>query len=354
MPSSTINDELLDWANIEQKYTRKASNGLLLGNGASLAIWDKFSYRSLFEIASDPSQGEHLHPKDIAIFNDMETTNFEGVLSSLAIARMVCIHLGKDYTDIDERYSSIRNALRSAILAVHLPYDKLSDAVKRSIRRDYELYRYIYTTNYDLLPYWVSMLDGSYHKIKDYMWCGSGRFDLEDTNEWASCSFLLYLHGALHLFHNVSGDTRKIVRGEDYGNILSQLNGNYDDIPLFVSEGTAKEKLKAIRRNEYLDFAYWKLRYHRGPMVVFGSSLSKEHDQHIIDAMRHWAEYDKIREKHQPRPLAVSVHPSTSSNDRIELKNRLVTQLNKCAIDFFDSTTHPLGSPSLKGPPAER
>ena len=54
-------------------------------------------------------------------------------------------------------------------------------------------------------------------------------------------------------------------------------------MPLFVSEGKSKEKLKAIERSNYLSFCYESLEISEQKLVIFGSSLSDQ-DSHIANA----------------------------------------------------------------------
>jgi hypothetical protein len=167
---------------------------------------------------------------------------------------------------------------------------------------------------------------------------------------------MLYLHGALHLYHDLLGNTKKKVFQEDGTDLLSQFDVAGEWIPLFVSEGASKDKLRSIRRNDYLSFAYWKFSFHRGPLVVFGSSLTKEHDQHILDAMKQWRQYDKLRlgPDSPPRKIAISIFPRIGSAAIIATKNRIQSELAECDLLFFDSATHPLGDSRLAIAPPER
>jgi hypothetical protein len=53
----TINDCLRSWTEIDEDY-RGQESGILLGNGASRAVWDRFCYGSLFDLAcNDTGRG---------------------------------------------------------------------------------------------------------------------------------------------------------------------------------------------------------------------------------------------------------------------------------------------------------
>src|SRR5262249_40577295 len=142
---------------------------------------------------------------------------------------------------------------------VHIPYDKISKEFKEQFRGILSAHSYVYTTNYDLLLYW-SIMDES--KIfKDFFWGkwatapDEAHFDLTDTDLWdEKCTKILFLHGALHLYRSKASTFKKI--GGDRGSLLEQFDVRGDAIPLFISEGTSKDKLSAIKRDDYLSFAY--------------------------------------------------------------------------------------------------
>jgi Domain of unknown function (DUF4917) len=106
--------------------------GLLLGNGASIALWDGFSYRQLHELACDERRQFHLTPEDREIFDNFgEGGNFESVLSGLWTAKTIGEILGnRDTHRIWERYESIKRSLFQAINDLHVPHAALKDAAK--------------------------------------------------------------------------------------------------------------------------------------------------------------------------------------------------------------------------------
>jgi hypothetical protein len=340
---TVVDDSLSRWPDISG-HLRAQDVGLLLGNGASQAVWPQFSYRSLYDLSCAPGHAASLGAEEQEIFSEMGTTNFENVLWALATTSMVCRVLRKPYEDVSDHYQRIRRSLIHAVHGVHVPFTRLTETVKSRIRRYFTHYDYIYTTNYDLLVYWSLMNDEM--QFKDFLWYN--RFDPSDSFAWGPYTKVLFLHGALHLYHNVAGETVKKTNTEEHGDILSQFYADERLIPLFVSEGTSEDKVKSIRRNDYLSFAYWKLAYHRGPMVVFGNSLSAQFDQHILDAMRNWYRYDRSRSTHLPaRRVAISMHPGMDRTAIIGEKNRLMAALPHCELFFFDSSTHPLGDQSM-------
>ncbi len=87
---------LSSWSDIAEK---KQWSGLLLGNGASQAIWKKFGYESLYKVASSCID-EPLTNNDLRIFEGLKTENFETVLTALRTTEIVCKSLGIDKTEI--------------------------------------------------------------------------------------------------------------------------------------------------------------------------------------------------------------------------------------------------------------
>lgn len=107
-------------------------------------------------------------------------------------------------------------------------------------------------------------------------------------------------------------------------------------MPLFVSEGASKAKLRTIGRSPYLSFCLDSLRDDQENTVVFGHSLGDQ-DKHIIAALN----------KGASREVAVSLYPRTKDQLNIQEKARITHLLGENKLRFFDSTTHPLGDPTL-------
>ena len=169
-------------------------------------------------------------------------------------------------------------------------------------------------------------------------------FDVSDTDLWDDkpTTKVLLLHGALHLYKSQDGRTFKKLSGED-GNLLDLFDVQGDAIPLFISEGTSRDKLSAIIRNDYLSFAYERFSKHRGSLVVFGHSLSPEFDQHLDRRfMRKWKRYDQKRASFQRIPsrrvVAVSLRPTNDPHAVIETKSRLTRGMWQ--ITRSGSSTH--------------
>jgi hypothetical protein len=100
---------------------------------------------------------------------------------------------------------------------------------------------------------------------------------------------------------------------------------------LFVTVGTADDKLASINRSSYLSFAYNEFTNHEGDLVVFGHSLDPS-DQHLIKAMQQWGK----------RNIDISIW--RSAPNIIERKADLLKRLPDANHSFFKAETHPLGN----------
>lgn len=326
----TISSRLSHWDDLADEFEW---TGLLVGNGASIAVSRDFKYSSLHNVARSDDLAQPLTATDVAFFDAMRTTDFEEVLSALSIAGNVATILEESTEQIDERYESIRQALVQAVRAVHVGWRYVPDSTLETIGRHLRTYEYVYSTNYDLLLYW-SIMNREARGFRDYFFGES--FDVTDTEIWdGRYTKVLYLHGGLHLYRSRSGGTLKRAAGGSGVNLLDLFGMPYRGaVPLFVTEGNAEQKLRAIGRSDYLSFAYSRFQEHEGPLVAFGHSLGAS-DAHIVSAMANWEE----------PIIAIGLMP-TSSARLIERKASLRRQL-RGRLMFFDARTHPLGDASL-------
>lgn len=270
----------MNWRSIESGYEQQA---LLLGNGASRALWDGFAYGSLLEEAC--SRIDHpLTEADQRIFDSLESTsNFERVLQAIGTAKKVAVALGHPTRELTQRYKSIQRALIESVTSTHVPWDLVPGLSLTRIRRALEFYEYVFTTNYDLITYWAVMsadrgagfldycLHGNFHEIHDWTWADRR-------------TKVLYLHGGIHLYQRLEGGTIKRTASSENLLRLFESRPLVYAVPLFISEGNYRDKVRAIHRNDYLSFALGQLASYEGRLVVFGSSLGVA-DRHLAEAM---------------------------------------------------------------------
>ena len=100
---------------------------------------------------------------------------------------------------------------------------------------------------------------------------------------------MFYPHGSLSVARDYIGDETKIAASTGAtGDLLEAItrkwsSGHY--VPVFVSEGTSKEKVAAIRRSHYLTNVFEEVLPAIGAsLVVYGWSFD-ERDQHVLNAI---------------------------------------------------------------------
>ena len=312
---------------------------LLLGNGASQAIWPRFGYHSLFEVARNQLE-PGLSATNVELFRLFGSgSNFERVLGSLRTAQLVNSALEFEEDRTVEAYKSIRRSIVEAVKVVHIPYATVTKPVLRELRREIAAHDAVFTTNYDLLPYWAAMVDPPpgrpwARRIVDYLWTKPNfLFDASDTDVWSDSTRLYYLHGGLHLRRTVTSATTKVVAGDDVPLLDVIARDDGQAWLLFVSEGTAQAKLATIRSSDYLSFCLSELSTCSDPIVIFGHSLGVE-DDHLVKALNRFPE----------REIAISLYrPEDQTAEMHRLKSRLARQ----DIRFFDAESHPLGDSGL-------
>lgn len=144
-----------------------------------------------------------------------------------------------------------------------------------------------------------------------------------------------FLHGALHIFDSgteIQKYTWKRTNIRLIDQIREALNKGY--FPLFVSEGSSKEKYERIRHSDYLAKAYRSFSSIQGPLFIFGHSLDPN-DDHYLNCIAH----GKISH------LYVGIHgdPESESNQAlISRANSLANargSKNKLSIVFFNAAS---------------
>ncbi|MFZ3282400.1 DUF4917 family protein [Pseudomonas sp.] len=313
-------------------------SGLLVGNGASRAVWDDFGYDSLFENARTVEE-KPLSPSELAVFDAMQTRSFEQVLGALKTTSRVNKALAVSSAAPRNRYYAIKEALINTVHAVHIPWRLIEPATLTVLNEELARYRTVFTTNYDLLNYWA--LQHNSEAIDDLFNGPNASFDLSEST--TDKPRLLYLHGGLHLVRNQDGTARKLTSTE--GTLLGSFAINntlktLDDVPLFVTEGPSADKLKTIRSSDYLSFCYQQLLGHGGSLCIFGHALG-EQDAHIVRALR----------LAKPATVAISIYPRSAAF--VQHQKRHYAQVFEgtgVALRFFDAKTHALGSPKLSVP----
>ena len=270
---------------------------LLLGNGFSVAYDFKiFSYNALSTFIENSSD-------DLLkqLFNTVNTKNFEEIMRQLDLFTEFSEAFGAEesfISKVTEASEKLKRKLIDAVQSMHPEHVfKIPDEQSKSCCSYLEYYLNngkIFSSNYDLLLYWVLVRnkcknanDGFGRDIENLTdhYIPEEELDLSELR-WGrnnEMQTVFYLHGALPLF-----DTGIEVVKEEYDGdyLLDKIKNriNNKEYPIFVTAGTAKDKLTHIMHNRYLSFCYDELCKIKGSLVTYGFSFG-ENDTHIIDAI---------------------------------------------------------------------
>lgn len=314
--------EIKDWEEVCDNSWRN----LLLGNGFSIGISDKFHYWTLLDNVK--KLGIKMYPHAQEIFEKVDTVNFEEVLRIIYHGYIVNFH---NLDAIKSLYLNVRKSLIEAVNASHVAYGNVPAL---NINTQLRKFKSIYTTNYDLIPYWSVMKFNS-DNFCDFFWNKECVFNLSDTKIIGAKSALYYLHGAIHLQESPDGCTFKVTANQETS--ISEIidETGFKNTPLFISEGKSEFKLRRIRSNDYLNFCYNRFSKASGNFVVFGHSLSEDYDAHILSALK----------KSNAGKIAVSVFTKMHDKEKSKFINEVQTYFHDSEkeIVFFDSSSHPLG-----------
>lgn len=351
----------------------KTKANLLLGNGFSMGVSQSFDYRSLYEALKKLKEENELYEQEnmindknniLDLFDKFGTNNFEFILNRLSIAISVNKILNGDDHRLQDKYDIVRSALIEVVTKIHPTYESIKNEQDTKILnwmqgpclKEFKNFSNIFTVNYDSLIYWI--IRQEFDLFLDYFWSGKGKigtlFDLYNTeiNDCNSAAIPVhYLHGALFIFKNIDNGLIEKVKSEKDNLLLQSVKTVMEDsknnyIPIFISEGNSKEskvyersKIGEINANEYLKFVFSEFLQIKEGITIFGHSLSK-YDQHIIDA---------INNNENLEYVAISIYRGDKEEDKLkEEVEQIEKKLNKkkSNLEFFDSVTSPLASPS--------
>lgn len=313
------------WEEVEDQVN---ASSVLLGNGFSINLSDRFDYKSLFQAATLAEESRGLF-KRLGI-ND---GNFERVLADLTITRSVMLHLGISAEAIQVELDKIRNALIDAVRLVHPDQADLPPFSLPAIRRALGGYEHVFTTNYDLILYWATLFELPYVGSDSFR-KRDGKLVYVPQEGAAKPPTIHYLHGALHLTVDDETANTEKVEITHGASLLEGIESSWRGgrVPMFVSEGTSRQKLRTIDRHRYLVDQLSALNTVSGGLVVLGHQLAETVDDHIVDAINEARKRNKIG-------IAVGLFQGdpTWEEQRASIKRRVSGE-----IVFFDSRCHPL------------
>lgn len=281
---------------------------LLLGNGSSMALHEKFNFPSLLDAAKRARK----LGKAEAVFEKLRTSDFEFVLRVCWHAYVVNEALGNPSSEIQNTYELVRDALIGAVRQVHCLPSEIQDALL-AVGKFASSFSKIITLNYDLTMYWAMLLYNTEQKanyFKDAFIKLGNTFEenwpylLKPLPPATTSTLVFYGHGSLLLARDEFRQEHKIVANDislvDQTALLDTIFSKWQSgslTPLFVSEGTSHAKLTSIRNSRYLSHVYDKVFPSLDSTIVaYGLSFA-ENDMHIVEAIA----------KSHPKRLVVSV-----------------------------------------------
>ena len=274
------------WSDISKDF----ESGLLLGNGASMAIHQGFGYAGLFQAAQDHG---HITPAVAGVFDAFGVNDFELVLRRLWQAKVVNETLGIPAGRVEDAYTQVRTALIATVRQVHITHNDATPHLGH-IYRFMQKFKTVISLNYDLIVYWAAMYSrdalGSW--FKDCWVNGTFVDDWESMRrpygQAASATLFFYPHGNLALARNIDDEETKISLG-GFPDLLTRVLDVWQTgrrIPLFVCEGTSAHKVKSIKGSSYLRRVNKEVVPNIGDsLVIYGWGLA-EQEQHILDSLR--------------------------------------------------------------------
>lgn len=286
---------IADWNDVESRLQNKPN--LILGNGFSISIDSRFAYNSIFDEAV--SNGA-LSAKSQRLFRDdvgRSMRNFEWVLRRLRTASQVATVLRHPAaaSDFESQHEAVRHALFTTVNGIHP--DRAAVAGKLpAIAHALAAHSTVFTTNYDLLPYWAinearEVIDGrgvappfvdGFSSTDDPLPFDEDRADSQFDTQYPNATRLLYLHGGIHLV--ALDDTRgaKLRRLQ----ALRALDEDWKQwTPVFVTEGSPEAKMLSIARIDYLRWVRDRLEGTQGDFLVYGQRLDPDVDAHLARAI---------------------------------------------------------------------
>lgn len=334
--------DIYPWAEIADEF----NDGIILGNGASIAVHQDFAYRTLLERAT---QDQLITNNLNKIFQYLNTEDFEFVLRLLFDTFQInkALEVGENVTI--RAYEEVRQALIKVVRNIHIDYQAVENHLTNA-GIFLKHFKTVASLNYDILVYWTmfianSQIEGTW--FKDCFTHGEFQIDWEHFREpykTNGSTLVFYPHGNLALATDILGRERKLSNPKlsnpnENERLLDTIiakweSGEYS--PLFVSEGNSQQKRNAIRRSVYLSNVYDKVLRNLGSKIaVFGWSMGDQ-DEHILEAIKKSKNVDAF---------AISVYTS-KSNEQIEADcQRISTKLRKkfsnpnLDIKFFDSAS---------------
>lgn len=333
---SNSRNDFFEWKDLRDDGKYKWE-GLLIGNGGSIALHEGFGYTSLYDEAVKTGRLAVSQPLFEKV-GDKVTTNFEQILQLLHYGIIAQELLEGDASKMRVAHDEIRTALIWAVKETHCDRKSVEERL-RFVSKFVQKFRTVVTFNYDLTLYWAILAANNEIGVwfKD---CFIERGQFRD--DWSSLrkplradgtTLLFYGHGNLILARDKFGEEIKIAA--EGGDLLSKITSKWENegySPLFITEGTAPQKLKAIRRSKYLSIVYNEVltSFEGKDVVVYGLSFQRN-DRHILEALK----------KGPPKTVAVSIYRPDTNDAKPQMDKIRIEIKEYCpntAVVFFDAS----------------
>lgn len=315
-----------DWEDIKSDF---AGGSLIVGNGASIALSEKFGYDSLYRAAVVLG---HISEQVQKVFDSFDVNDFELVLRRLWQAKLVNTALEIEHGKVEESYQKVRTALIATVRDVHISYHEAEEHLEH-IYKFMQPFSKVLSLNYDLIVYWATML-GNRSLGQWFKDCFTSAYFCENWQNRAApyglakgATLFFYPHGNLVLHHHEFSGVKKII-AKSNRDLLESILDNWqkkDLAPAFVCEGTKESKQQSIYSCDYLEKVFYEVLPNLGQdIVVYGWSMA-EQDEHLLLQLS----------KSKPDKVAVSVFDADET-----FMNRVEKQLTDLGVEeviFFDS-----------------
>jgi hypothetical protein len=279
---------------------------LLLGNGFSMA-YDSgiFSYNALNKFIESVD-----NPLLKKLFSIVDNKNFELVMQQLDNFLEIAEMFGSDKeltSQIKSANEELKHSLIDAVKELHpehvftIPEEK-STACFRWLNEYLAKGGNVFTTNYDLLLYWVLMRNESKNHTDgfgldkedaDYIPSNEANYSELRWGKNKSDQNVHYLHGTLPFSDGGIDIIKEEYTTKHYllENIKERMKKK--EYQIFVTAGNGREKLMNIMHNKYLTYCYETLCAIEGSLVTFGFNFG-QYDDHIRMLLTKRQSFEKI------------------------------------------------------------
>jgi len=325
---------------------KRRSKHLLLGNGFSMAYDPNiFSYTALNKFI-DELDDELLRK----LFEIINTKNFEIVMQQLDNFVEIAKAFSSDNTliqKIKKANTTLKQSLINAVKSLHPEHvfkipDSNSSACAKFLSKYLQSEGNVFTTNYDILLYWVLMRNTVSNSIDGFGRYAeeTGEYIPEDDLEYSELTWgkhkekqnIHYLHGALPLFDTGIEIVKEEYDGQHF--LLENINKRVEqkEYPIFITAGDGQQKLAHIMHNKYLTFCYEKLSSIEGSLISFGFNFG-EYDDHIIEAINVAAKHGKPS-GNKLFSIYIGVYSDAGKKHIESIKSKF-----KCKVNLYDTKT---------------